>query len=476
MCTSVLPGDALLAVFEFLPVGYLSTLACVHPLWRLAVATGRRSVAVANTVGPPALRHIIHQWRQTLTSLTLVKARPRVTHRELAAALHVPWPLPEGDVEQPPREPFLPELRHLGLVAPDNMGSSVTLSLLQIALAGSPLLSLDLSGWRRLSALTESFSSSAAFRNLQTLNLKGCYQLGPRLTLPSGLTELGLACTNAEPLLPVVVRCCPNLTSLDVTAAKCGDAALGLALRGLPQLETLVARQNPGITSRVLATVAVATPQLKRLVLQGCVLIDDENFERLAECQQLKHISFSECPLVTTHGLEQLLPLRACLRQAELKGCQLRGSGPLLAQFTQLSVLSLENCALIEDIDVLALGPLTHLSTLNLADCGQLTPAVCLPFICRNLPRIRVLNCRNWRMTSSEAGNGQDSSVPLALVECLRFLENLAVLNLSDWKLSQEHWGTLVGLHGMQKLVLIGCGFVEPLVIEAHCCVQVVLR
>lgn len=291
-------------------------------------------------------------------------------------------------------------------------------------------------------------------KNLVTATLEGCRNFR-RQTLHKLLTGndrlahvnlTGLVAVNNH-TCKVVARNCPQLESLNVSWCTHMDArGIKTILAGCPKLRDLRASEVKGFDSEV-AEMIFKAEYMERLVLSGCVDIDDEILQimmhgidpeidiledrPIVPPRKLRQLDMSRNPSITDKGIKAL-----AYNVPELQGLQLSGLSlltddafvALLPTIPFLTHLDLEEVHLISNellSEHLAKAPFApSLEHLSLSYCENLTDAGVIPLI-RTCTKLRSVDFDNTRISDA------------ALTEAARMVRSRSMMN-SDLKNSSR--------------------------------------
>lgn len=284
-------------------------------------------------------------------------------------------------------------------------------SLAKIIVAAGPFVKdLNLRGCLQIEHYQRAEVVVKSCKNLINATLEGCRNF-QRTTLHSlirsnnKLANLNLtsltAVTNST--CKIISQHCPQLEMLNVSWCKHMDArGIKTLVRGCPKLRDVRAGEVKGFDNLDVAQAIFETNNLERLVLNGCVELNDEALRAMIHgrnpeldiltnrpivpSRKLRHLDLSRCSQLTSFGVESLGHYVPELQGLQLNGCRsLTDSAlePILATTPRLTHLELEDLSeLTNDIfsEHLAKAPcaprLEHLSASyceNISDLGMLS-------------------------------------------------------------------------------------------------------
>lgn len=284
-------------------------------------------------------------------------------------------------------------------------------SLAKIIVSAGPFVKdLNLRGCVQVEHYKRAEVVVKACRNLINATLEGCRNF-QKSTLHSlikandklaNLNLTGLpAVTNST--CKIISQHCPQLESFNVSWCKHMDArGIKMVVLGCPKLKDLRAGEIKGFDNLEVSQAIFETNNLERLVLSGCVELNDEALKTIMHGakpeidiltdmpivppRKLRHLDLSRCRHLTSHGVEALSHLVPELEGLRLSGCTtLTDSAlePILATTPRLTHLELEDLSELTNeflSEHLAKAPcaskLKHLSVSyceNLGDTGMLS-------------------------------------------------------------------------------------------------------
>ncbi|KAL7626979.1 hypothetical protein AAE478_003754 [Parahypoxylon ruwenzoriense] len=275
-----------------------------------------------------------------------------------------------------------------------------------------------------------------ACKNLINATLEGCRNF-QRSTLHSliraneKLANLNLtsmtAVTNST--CKIISQHCPQLETLNVSWCKHMDArGVKMVILGCPRLRELRAGEVKGFNNLGVAEAIFATNNLERLVLSGCVDLDDDAFKTMIHGsrpevdiltdrpivppRKLRHLDISRCSQLTSEAVGALGHLVPDLQGLQLSGCTSltdEALQPILASTPRLTHLELEDLSeLTNDIlsEHLAKAPCAPiLEHLSVSYCENLGDTGMLPVVknCVNLKSVDMDNTRIGDLVLTEA-------------------------------------------------------------------------
>lgn len=302
-------------------------------------------------------------------------------------------------------------------------------ALARIILAAGPFVKdLNIRGCLQIEHYKRAEVIVTACKNLINATLEGCrnFQRGTLHNLIKAndkLANLNLtsmtAVTNST--CKIISQHCPQLETLNVSWCKHMDArGVKMVVQGCPRLRELRAGEVKGFNNIGVAEAIFATNNLERLVLSGCVDLDDEAFKTMIHGsrpeidiltdrpivppRKLRHLDLSRCSQLTSEAVAALGHLVPHLQGLQLNGCiSLADSAlqPILATTPRLTHLELEelseltNELLSEHLAKAPCAPrLEHLSVSyceNLSDIGML-------HIMKNCVSLKCVDMDNTRI------------------------------------------------------------------------------
>ncbi|KAI0380913.1 RNI-like protein [Hypomontagnella monticulosa] len=267
-----------------------------------------------------------------------------------------------------------------------------------------------------------------ACKNLINATLEGCRNF-QRNTLHNlirsneKLANLNLtsmtAVTNST--CKIISQHCPQLETLNVSWCKHMDArGVKMVVLGCPRLRELRAGEVKGFNNIAVAEAIYTTNSLERLVLSGCVDLDDEAFKTMIRGpepeidiltdrpivppRKLRHLDLSRCSQLTSQAVGTLGYLVPELQGLQLSGCNALTDAalqPILASTPRLTHLELEELSeLTNDIlsEHLAKAPCApKLEHLSVSYCEHLSDAGMLP-VMKNCVSLRNVDMDNTRI------------------------------------------------------------------------------
>ena len=302
--------------------------------------------------------------------------------------------------------------------------------------------------------------------NIESLNLKGCYNvtdigIGHAFVKDlSSLTVLNLSLCKqiTDTSLGRIARFLSNLEVLDL-AGCCNITNTGLLLCawGLPKLKYLNLRSCRHISDTGIAHLAGlnassarGNKNLTTLCLQDCQKITDNALSNIAKgLVHLESINLSFCCGITESGLAHLAGLRS-LRELNLRSCESigdEGIAHLAVGGLNLTYLDVSFCDKVGDAALKHISNgLHHLKNLGLNSCHITDDGLCKA--ARSLHDLRVLNIGQCTQITDASlisiAENLTSITNIDLYGCTRVtktgleklmhLPHLQVLNLGLWQ------------------------------------------
>ncbi|KAI1646129.1 RNI-like protein [Daldinia loculata] len=310
-------------------------------------------------------------------------------------------------------------------------------ALAKIILAAGPFVKdLNIRGCLQIEHYKRAEVIVTACKNLINATLEGCRNF-QRTTLHNliksneGLANLNLtsmtAVTNST--CKIISQHCPQLESLNVSWCKYMDArGVKMVVLGCPRLRELRAGEIKGFNSIGVAEAIFTTNKLERLVLSGCVDLDDEAFKTMIHGtepeidiltdrpvvppRKLRHLDLSRCSQLTSQAVGVLGHLVPDLQGLQLSGCTSLTDAalqPILASTPRLTHLELEELSeLTNDFlsEHLAKAPCApKLKHLSVSYCENLSDIGMLPVMknCVSLESVDMDNTRIGDLVLTEA-------------------------------------------------------------------------
>ncbi|KAI1344270.1 hypothetical protein F5Y15DRAFT_107542 [Xylariaceae sp. FL0016] len=273
-------------------------------------------------------------------------------------------------------------------------------------------------------------------RNLTNATLEGCRNfqrstLHELIRANGRLTNLNLtsmtAVTNST--CKIISQHCPQLETLNVSWCKHMDArGIKMVVLGCPRLREVRAGEVKGFDNLDVSQAIFRTNNLERLILSGCVEINDESFKTMIHGanpeidiltdravvppRKLRHLDLSRCSQLTNDAVKVLGHLVPDLEGLQLSGCTALTDAalePILASTPRLTHLELEDLSeLTNDIlsEHLAKAPCApQLEHLSVSYCENLTDTGMLPVMkkCLSLRSIDMDNTKIGDLVLAEA-------------------------------------------------------------------------
>ncbi|KAI1078390.1 RNI-like protein [Whalleya microplaca] len=302
-------------------------------------------------------------------------------------------------------------------------------SLARIIVSAGPFVKdLNIRGCLQIEHYKRAEVVVKACKNLVNASLEGCRNF-QRSTLHSlirsneKLANLNLtsmtAVTNST--CKIISQHCPHLETLNVSWCKHMDArGIRMIVLGCPRLRDVRAGEVKGFDNFDVAKAIFKTNNLERLVLTGCVELDDEAFKTMIHGsnpeidiltdrpivppRKLRHLDISRCSQLTSEAVGVLGYLVPELQGLCLSGCNLLNDSALrsiLASAPRLTHLELEELSeLTNDIlsEHLAKAPCApRLEHLSVSYCEHLTDTGMLPVI-KNCVSLKSMDMDNTRI------------------------------------------------------------------------------
>ncbi|CZR66100.1 related to F-box protein Fbl2 [Phialocephala subalpina] len=312
-------------------------------------------------------------------------------------------------------------------------------SLAKIIVSAGPFIKdLNLRGCVQVEHYKRAEVVVKACRNLINATLEGCRNF-QRSTLHNLLkTNERLANLNLTGLTAVtngsckiIANSCPSLEMFNVSWCTHMDArGIRTVINGCPKLRDLRAGEIRGFNSIELAQDIFETNKLEKLVLSGCVDLDDEALRTMITGQEpeidiltsvpvvpvrkLRHLDVSRCSHLTSAGVKTLAHLVPELEGLQLSSCTALTDDALsavLATTPRLTHLDLEelneltNSLLSEHLAKAPCAPM--LEHLSISYCENLGDTGMLPVIkaCTNLRSVDMDNTKISDLTLAEAAS-----------------------------------------------------------------------
>eukprot|EP00037_Helgoeca_nana_P004634 m.47077 g.47077 ORF g.47077 m.47077 type:complete len:487 (+) comp15557_c0_seq1:362-1822(+) len=203
-------------------------------------------------------------------------------------------------------------------------------------------------------------------RNLRTLHAPNCRRVLGKWLDVGRLGSIRHLCLHNCPYvtdgwLRELALCCPLLKSLDVSGSKLlSDAGVAFVLGHSARLSAIDFRSCSGVGNTALIGIeARAHPNLRDLVLAGCVKLTNEAFVSIAAaCPNLRRLSLSGAANLNDEAL--LAIVRSCPHLRELQLCNAvrvtdTACRSIATHCPSLHRLSLFNCSAVTNDGVLLL-------------------------------------------------------------------------------------------------------------------------
>ncbi|KAF8863862.1 putative F-box/LRR-repeat protein 2 [Acephala macrosclerotiorum] len=312
-------------------------------------------------------------------------------------------------------------------------------SLAKIIVSAGPFIKdLNLRGCVQVEHYKRAEVVVKACRNLINATLEGCRNF-QRSTLHSLLkTNERLANLNLTGLTAVtngsckiIANSCPSLEMFNVSWCTHMDArGIRTVINGCPKLKDLRAGEIRGFNSIELAQDIFETNKLEKLVLSGCIDLNDEALRTMITgrepeidiltgvpivlARKLRHLDVSRCSQLTSAGVKTLAHLVPDLEGLQLSSCTALTDDALsavLATTPRLTHLDLEelneltNSLLSEHLAKAPCAPM--LEHLSISYCENLGDTGMLPVIkaCTNLRSVDMDNTKISDLTLAEAAS-----------------------------------------------------------------------
>lgn len=316
--------------------------------------------------------------------------------------------------------------------------------------------SLEKRGIKRVQILSLSIRRSLAdvfrgIKNLQSLNLSGCYNM----------TDSGLNIALGKPV--------PTLTELNLSLCKnITDASLNRIACTLKNLEVLHLGGCGNISNGGLQLLAWGLKKLKRLDLRSCWHISDQGLSYLAGQNQevggnlaLEHLGLQDCQRVSDEGLRFIsMGLANVLKSINLSFCvQITDSGMKhVAKISSLRELDLRSCDNISEMGIsyLAEGG-SRISSLDVSFCDKIGDQA-LEHISQGLFNLKTLSMSACPISDegiSKIAKTQQELETLHIGQCSRLTDksvSTIVENMPLLKCIDLYGCTRISKFGLEKI------------------------
>jgi F-box and leucine-rich repeat protein 2/20 len=310
-------------------------------------------------------------------------------------------------------------------------------SLAKIIVAAGPFIKdLNLRGCLQVEHFKRAEVVAKACRNLINATLEGCrnFQKSTLHSLIKANEKLANLNLTGLPAVSngtckIIANHCPQLEMFNVSWCKHMDArGIRMVVLGCPKLRDLRAGEIKGFDNLEVAKAIFETNNLERLVLNGCVDLDDDALRTMIHGvdpqvdiltnrpivpeRKLRHLNLSRCRHLTSAGVEVLGHLVPDLEGLQLSGCTaLTDSAlePILASTPRLTHLELEELSeLTNDLlsQHLVKAPCApQLEHLSVSYCENLGDTGMIPVIkkCVSLRSVDMDNTRIGDLVLTEA-------------------------------------------------------------------------
>ncbi|KAI0603002.1 hypothetical protein F4775DRAFT_7689 [Biscogniauxia sp. FL1348] len=310
-------------------------------------------------------------------------------------------------------------------------------SLAKIIVSAGPFVKdLNIRGCLQIEHYKRAEVVVKACRNLINATLEGCRNF-QKSTLHSlirnndKLANLNLTSMSAvtNSTCKIIAQHCPQLESLNVSWCKHMDArGVKMVIRGCPKLKDLRAGEIKGFNNPDVAEAIFETNNLERLVLSGCMELDDDALKTMIHGvepevdiltdrpivppRKLRHLDLSRCSQLTDQGVKALGHFVPELEGLQLSGCTSLTDAalePILATTPRLTHLELEDLSeLTNEVlsEHLAKAPCApKLEHLSISYCENLSDTGVLPIMkkCVSLRSVDMDNTRIGDLVLTEA-------------------------------------------------------------------------
>ena len=272
-----------------------------------------------------------------------------------------------------------------------------TLSIYQMSLTCSNLNSIasDPSLWHSISVcnktLNDSMLSDIGSKEPKSLSLKYCdgsviSAFGCRaLFRKAGPTirKIIVHCCQGEPLLrPMFLlhlsAWCTQLTHIHMSICTLSDPAVAQLAARAEKLISVCFPMCSGITDTgVLEVINKHSSTLRCLDLTGNTAVSDSSLSKLAECNKLERVHFSNCASLSTYTITALSAKLTSLRVFDIRGCKSVSPPSVLELFSKnprIYGLYLANLPFIDDVFVERVATLLqNISLIDLSECHKVT-------------------------------------------------------------------------------------------------------
>lgn len=302
-------------------------------------------------------------------------------------------------------------------------------ALAKIVISAGPFMKdLNIRGCLQIEHFKRAEVIVTSCKNLINATLEGCRNfqrssLHNLIKANEKLANLNLtsitAVTNST--CKIIAQHCPQLETLNVSWCKHMDArGVKMVIQGCPRLRDLRAGEVKGFQNLAVAEAIFATNSLERLVLSGCVDLDEDAFKTMIHGsrpeidiltdrpivppRKLRHLDLSRCSQLTSEAVAALAHLVPDLQGLQLNGCTaLTDSAlqPVLATTPRLTHLELEELLeLTNDLlsEHLAKAPCApNLEHLSVSYCETLGDVGMLPVL-KNCVSLKSVDMDNTRI------------------------------------------------------------------------------
>ncbi|XP_062545208.1 F-box/LRR-repeat protein 14 [Armigeres subalbatus] len=283
-------------------------------------------------------------------------------------------------------------------------------------------------------------------RNLESLNLSGCYNI----------TDIALGYAFSSDLM--------NLRTLDLSLCKqVTDSSLGRIAQHLKNVEILELGGCSNITNTGLLLIAWGLKKLKRLNLRSCWHLTDQGIGHLAGMSKetadgtpaLEHLGLQDCQRLSDEALRHIAQGLTSLRSINLSFCvSVTDSGlKHLAKMTKLEELNLRACDNISDIGMAYLTEGgSAIVSLDVSFCDKIADPA-LTHISQGLFHLRSLSLSACQITDE------------GLARIAKSLHDLETLNIGQCaRITDKGLESLAEeLINLRAIDLYGCTRLSPI-------------